>query len=77
MRQYPRADDLDVPLEGSGGAGTRTAAPDQDRCGALPALEARLRELHPYEMPEFLVLPVASGSAAYLRWVGESTTAPG
>ena len=37
----------------------------------LPALEARLRQLHPYELPEFLVLPV-SGGAAYLAWVQES-----
>jgi periplasmic divalent cation tolerance protein len=40
----------------------------------LPALEARLRDLHPYELPEFLVLTVAAGSEAYLRWVAESTT---
>lgn len=38
----------------------------------LPALEARLRELHPYEVPEFLVLRVSSGSDAYVRWIGES-----
>jgi periplasmic divalent cation tolerance protein len=38
----------------------------------LTALEARLRALHPYEVPEFLVIPVAGGSAAYLQWVGES-----
>ena len=38
----------------------------------LPALEARLRELHPYEMPEFLVVPVAAGSEAYLGWLDES-----
>jgi periplasmic divalent cation tolerance protein len=38
----------------------------------LPALEARLRELHPYELPEFLVLEVGNGSAAYLAWVLES-----
>jgi periplasmic divalent cation tolerance protein len=37
---------------------------------ALPALEARLRQLHPYELPEFLVLD-ASGSAAYLAWIAE------
>jgi periplasmic divalent cation tolerance protein len=37
----------------------------------VPALEARLRELHPYELPEFLVLD-ASGSDAYLAWVEES-----
>ena len=40
--------------------------------GRLGALEKRLRELHPYELPEFLVLPAAGGSAAYLAWVGES-----
>lgn len=38
----------------------------------VPALEVRLRELHPYELPEFLVLH-ATGSDAYLGWVrGES-----
>ena len=37
----------------------------------VAALQARLRELHPYELPEFLVLD-ASGSEAYLAWVGES-----
>lgn len=35
------------------------------------ALEARLRELHPYELPEFVVLG-AKASAAYAAWVGES-----
>jgi periplasmic divalent cation tolerance protein len=39
--------------------------------GRVPALEARLRELHPYELPEFLVLD-ASGSDAYLAWIEES-----
>jgi periplasmic divalent cation tolerance protein len=41
--------------------------------GRVPALEARLRTLHPYELPEFLVLDAAAG-AAYGTWVGESTT---
>ena len=35
----------------------------------VAALEARVRELHPYELPEFLVLS-ASGSRAYLDWIG-------
>jgi periplasmic divalent cation tolerance protein len=38
------------------------------------ALWERVRELHPYDVPEFLVLPIVDGSDAYLRWVAESTT---
>ncbi|MBI1356295.1 MAG: divalent cation tolerance protein CutA [Acidobacteria bacterium] len=34
-----------------------------------PALEAAVRELHAYDTPEFVVLPVESGSAAYLEWI--------
>lgn len=39
----------------------------------VAAIEARLAELHPYELPEFLVLPVAHGSAAYVEWVAAET----
>jgi periplasmic divalent cation tolerance protein len=35
----------------------------------IEPLEARLHQLHSYETPEFLVLPVDSGSAAYLDWL--------
>jgi periplasmic divalent cation tolerance protein len=38
------------------------------------ALWERVRELHPYDMPEFLVLPIVDGNDAYLRWIAESTT---
>ena len=39
----------------------------------VPALWQRVRELHPYEVPEFIVLPIVDGSDSYLRWVGENT----
>ncbi len=39
----------------------------------LPALEARLVEIHPYELPEFLVLTARQAGEAYGRWIGEST----
>ena len=37
-----------------------------DRCSALAA---RVTELHPYDLPEVLELPAASGSRTYLDWV--------
>jgi periplasmic divalent cation tolerance protein len=39
----------------------------------VPLLQDRLVALHPYEVPEFLVLPVAGGGDAYLAWVRECT----
>ena len=39
----------------------------------VAALWERIRELHPYETPEFVVLAVQDGSDAYLRWIGEAT----
>jgi periplasmic divalent cation tolerance protein len=32
-------------------------------------LEAKIRELHPYDVPEILALPVAAGLPAYLAWL--------
>ena len=39
----------------------------------VPALWDRVREMHPYEVPEFIVLPIIDGNDGYLRWVGEGT----
>lgn len=44
--------------------------------GRLPAVQARLTALHPYELPEFIVLTVADGSVDYLKWVEEQTHTP-
>lgn len=39
----------------------------------VEALRERLVALHPYEVPEFLVLPVLGGHPPYLAWLEEVT----
>ena len=36
----------------------------------LDALTRRLTELHPYDLPEAIAVPVMGGHAPYLAWVG-------
>lgn len=35
----------------------------------LPDLQARIRELHPYEVPEIIAVPILDGNADYLSWI--------
>lgn len=39
----------------------------------LDELKTHLMRIHPYEVPEFLVLTIRDGGEQYLRWLGEST----
>jgi periplasmic divalent cation tolerance protein len=39
----------------------------------VAALEVRMRELHPYELPELIIIPVDGGSDAYLDWLRQET----
>ena len=39
----------------------------------LDELESAILELHPYDVPEIIVLPVEGGSKTYLEWIAEST----
>ena len=36
-------------------------------------LEAAIRELHPYELPEIVAVPVRHGFDEYLQWVADET----
>lgn len=36
-------------------------------------LEKRIRELHPYTVPEIIALPIIEGSEGYLQWLSEET----
>ncbi|MBA3345243.1 MAG: divalent-cation tolerance protein CutA [Gemmatimonadales bacterium] len=38
----------------------------------LPALQSRIRELHPYRVPEIIAVPIIGGDEGYLRWIRES-----
>lgn len=40
---------------------------------AYPRLEAALRKLHPYELPELIALPVSVGLPEYLNWITQET----
>ena len=42
---------------------------------AYAGLEAAIRELHPYKLPEIIALPVERGLAAYLDWVAAGSGA--
>ena len=37
------------------------------------ALESRIRELHPYEVPEIIAVPITRGLPAYLNWLAGET----
>jgi periplasmic divalent cation tolerance protein len=38
-------------------------------------VEAAIRELHPYELPELIAVEAAAGLPPYLAWIVESTSA--
>ncbi len=41
-------------------------------CAAdYPGVEAAILELHPYELPEIIAVPVSGGLPAYLDWVSK------
>lgn len=41
----------------------------KSRVDRLPELEIKLMELHPYELPELIAVPITEGLAPYLSWI--------
>lgn len=39
-------------------------------------VEAAIRELHPYELPEIIAVPAVRGLDDYLQWVSDETSIP-
>ena len=42
----------------------------------FPAVEQAIREMHPYDVPEIVAVPIVVGSEDYLKWLGEMTAGP-
>ena len=42
---------------------------------AFPSLEARVKAIHHYDVPEILALPVVKGSGDYVSWIRKCTQA--
>jgi periplasmic divalent cation tolerance protein len=43
------------------------------RSNLLPAIESRLRELHSYDVPELVAVPIAQAAERYFDWLLAST----
>ena len=37
----------------------------------FPAMEAKIKELHSYEVSEIIALPIVASSQAYLQWISQ------
>ena len=44
------------------------------RAARYAEVEAAIRGLHPYELPEIIAVPVVRGFGDYLRWVADETS---
>ena len=40
----------------------------------IPALSRRLRELHPYDVPEIIVVAIKEGDESYLKWIRDTVS---
>ena len=47
------------------------------RAGRYAELEAAIRSLHPYELPEIVAVPMRHGFDRYLQWVADETVVAG
>jgi len=53
---------------------TETALIMKTTSECFKEVEARIRQLHPYELPEIISIPISNGLADYLNWVHTETS---
>jgi periplasmic divalent cation tolerance protein len=51
-------------------SGTELLLIIKSRVACYADLQATILELHPYELPEIIALPISTGLPAYLAWIG-------
>lgn len=47
----------------------------KSKLAVFSGLEAKVRSLHPYEVPEIIALPIQAGSHPYLQWIADHVDA--
>jgi periplasmic divalent cation tolerance protein len=46
------------------------------RAERFAAVEAKVKALHSYQVPEVIALPIVAGAEGYMRWLRESVSEP-
>jgi periplasmic divalent cation tolerance protein len=44
----------------------------KSRSSLFPQIEKRIKNLHPYSVPEIIALPIKNGSVEYLKWMDKN-----
>ena len=49
----------------------------KSRAALYPEIEAAIKAIHSYEIPEIIAIPLIAGSKEYLSWLGAEVREPG
>lgn len=74
MRYHPAGWALHLRWEGAVQTESECVVLLKTTDAALGGFLEKARELHPYDVPELLVLPILGGNLDYLRWVVDETS---
>jgi periplasmic divalent cation tolerance protein len=58
--------------EGAVETGTEVLALIKSNSWKFQLIDAKIRELHPYKVPEVISLRIDAGNVAYLRWIDQN-----
>lgn len=48
----------------------------KSRLDRFAELEAKIRQLHSYDVPEIIAIPIVAGSEPYLQWISQQVESP-